>query len=161
LAITFAGVGQKPPWSRAGPDPEGYAEWLVGQRVRMLERADVLVASPAVHAAVTAAAATLDRQKKAAILQGIVQKYPGFPPAWKELSVLLQDPAARLHDIDRGLAGDPDAETKGMLLINRALLLQGEDRDAAIRILGELALDPSATLATETLATAMLKRIVS
>src|SRR5262249_52425625 len=62
-----------------------------------------------------------DRDEKMATLHGIVQKYPGFPPAWKELSTLLDDPDERMQAITRGLEGNPDAETKGMLLINQAL----------------------------------------
>jgi hypothetical protein len=60
LALTIGAVGRKPPWSRANPDLKGYAQWLAAQRVQLLQNADVLVASPAVHAAVMAAAATLE-----------------------------------------------------------------------------------------------------
>jgi hypothetical protein len=47
------------------------------------------------------------------------------------------------------------------LLINRALILEQRDlRAEAIAILGELALDPASTLATETLAKATLAHII-
>jgi tetratricopeptide (TPR) repeat protein len=98
-----------------------------------------------------------DPDQKKAILQGIVARYPRFPPAWKDLSTLLTDPHDRLQAITHGLASDPDPETRGLLLINQALLLrQKGDRDTAIAILGELALDPTSTLGTETLAKAAL-----
>ena len=48
-----------------------------------------------------------------------------------------------------------------MLLINRAMILHRRgDRDGAIKILGELALDPESTLGTETLAKATLAQVV-
>ena len=102
-----------------------------------------------------------DRVKKTAVLQGIVQRYPQFPPAWKELAMLLEDPDERLQALTRGLEGNPDPETRGMLLINQALLLhRNGDQQTAIHILGELALDPSATLAAEALAKFTLGRIL-
>jgi len=103
-----------------------------------------------------------NKPKKKALLEGIVEKYPAFPPAWKELSSLLEDEDARLQAIARGLEHDPDPETKGMLLINRALVLHRRgNRDDAIQILGELSLDPASTLGTEMLAKATLAQVVS
>jgi tetratricopeptide (TPR) repeat protein len=102
-----------------------------------------------------------DKTKRKALLEGIVEEYPTFPPAWKQLSSLLEDDDARLQAITRGLEHDPDPETKGMLLINRALVLHRRgDRDGAIQILGELSLDPESTLATEMLAKATLAQVV-
>jgi tetratricopeptide (TPR) repeat protein len=102
-----------------------------------------------------------DLPKKKAILEGIVEKYPGFAPAWKELAALLVDADARWQAITKGLDAGPDGETRGMLLIYKALmlLLRGE-RQEAIRLLGVLALNPVSTLATEALAKATLARVV-
>jgi len=102
-----------------------------------------------------------DKAEKKALLEGIVEKFPAYPPAWKELSNLREDEDARLQAITRGLENDPDPETKGMLLINRASVLHRRgDRDGAIKILGELSLDPESTLGTEMLAKAMLAQVV-
>jgi len=102
-----------------------------------------------------------DRAKKRALLEGIVEKFPAFPVAWKELSNLLDDDDARLQAITKGLEHDPDPETKGMLLINRALVLhRRHDRDGAVGILGSLALDSQSTLGIEMLAKATLAQIV-
>jgi tetratricopeptide (TPR) repeat protein len=99
--------------------------------------------------------------EKKAVLESMVQEYPAFGPAWKELSALLDNADDRLHAITRGLEADPDPETRGILLINRALILeQRGQRAEAIAILGELALDPASTLGTETLAKATLAQIV-
>jgi tetratricopeptide (TPR) repeat protein len=92
----------------------------------------------------------LDRPRKKAILEGITSKYPAFAPAWKELEALLEDDAGRLHAIRHGLRGNPDPDTRGMLLISKArILARYRDRDTAIAILGELALSPESTLSTE------------
>ncbi|MDI5965667.1 tetratricopeptide repeat protein [Streptantibioticus silvisoli] len=94
-----------------------------------------------------------DPEKKKAILQGIVARHPQFPPAWEELATLMTGSHDQLQAIAKGLESNPDLETKGMLLINKALLLRrGGDQETAIHILGELTLDPSSTLGTETLA---------
>lgn len=102
-----------------------------------------------------------DKAKKRALLEGIVEKFPAFPPAWKELSVVLEGEEARLQAIRRGLENDPDLETKGVLLINRALILHRRgDSDGAIKILAELSLDPESTLSTEMLAKATLAQLL-
>jgi tetratricopeptide (TPR) repeat protein len=101
-----------------------------------------------------------DAPRKRAILEGMVARCPAFAPAWKELAAQLEDPADQLRAIEAGLGGNPDGETRGVLLINKALILhQRGERAAAVAILGELALDPGSTLATETLAKAALAQI--
>jgi hypothetical protein len=60
-----------------------------------------------------------------------------------------------------GLEHDPDADTRGMLVINRALTLNRRaDREGAITILGELALDPRSTLTTAMLAKSTLAQLI-
>jgi len=103
----------------------------------------------------------MDEKARKGLLESIVEKYPAFPPAWKELSTLREDDEARLQAIARGLEHDPDPETKGVLLINRAFILHRRgDREGAIQILGELALDPRSTLSSELLAKAALAEVV-
>ena len=75
--------------------------------------------------------------------------------------MLAEGDDAKLAAIDRGLACGPDAETLGVLLINRALILDRRgDRAAAVEILGKLATDPASTLATEQLAKATLAGLI-
>jgi hypothetical protein len=101
-----------------------------------------------------------DLPRKRAILEGIVEAYPAFPPAWKELATLLADADARWPAITKGLDGSPDGETRGALLIYKAhLLLRRGERQEAIRILGVLALNPASTLATEAVAKATLAQM--
>jgi tetratricopeptide (TPR) repeat protein len=102
-----------------------------------------------------------DVPTKKTVLERIVARFPGFAPAWKELAALLDDPGDRLRAIESGLDAEPDPETRGMLLLNKALVLnQRGEREAAIALAGDLALDPASTLATETLAKATLAQII-
>jgi tetratricopeptide (TPR) repeat protein len=97
-----------------------------------------------------------ETQKDGAIRE-MVKQIPQFAPAWKEFASLCHDDDERFAAIERGLAANPDAETKGMLEINKALVLNLKgDRDAAVRMLGELALDPKSTFGTEHSAKAAL-----
>jgi tetratricopeptide (TPR) repeat protein len=102
-----------------------------------------------------------NREQKKAILDGLVQRFPDFAQAWRELSSLLDDPEERLYAIDRGLEGNPDHETRGQLLLNKALLLHRRgDRDEAVRILRLLTLDPDSTLSTVSLAKSALNQML-
>lgn len=88
-------------------------------------------------------------QREAAIRE-MVERLPQFAPAWKEYAALCKDESDRLRAIEKGLAAEPDAETRGMLAINRALILNLEgDREAALLSLGQLALDRASTLGTQ------------
>lgn len=87
-----------------------------------------------------------DREQKKQILRGITQRFPGFPPAWEELSRLLDDPQDRLIAMDNGLAGEPDPETKTTLLLNKAGLLASiGDLEAATALYSRIAEDPDVT----------------
>jgi hypothetical protein len=104
---------------------------------------------------------TSDRARKRELVHQIVERAPRFAPGWKELALLADQGPERLRAIDTGLTAEPDVETKGMLMINKALTLYHQgDRESAVRLLGELALDPASTLATEHLSKAMLAKIV-
>jgi tetratricopeptide (TPR) repeat protein len=98
-----------------------------------------------------------DRVKKLDMVRNLVDRYPQFAPGWKELANLLEHDPDRLAAIESGLAAEPDAETKGMLLINKALILDRQGHhDEAVKLLGQLALDPKSTVGTEQLAKATL-----
>jgi tetratricopeptide (TPR) repeat protein len=102
-----------------------------------------------------------DREEKKAILQGIVSRFPGFAQAWRELADLLDDPDDRLYAIERGLEGDPDHETLGQLMLNKALIVHMRgDRAQAMEILTLLALDPDSTLSTVSLANATITQVL-
>lgn len=98
----------------------------------------------------------LDPPTKASLVRQMVERHPHFAPAWKELSLLLNGDE-RLEAIEKGLGANPDRDTRGLLHLNKAMVLneQGK-REEAVRLLGELALDPESTLATEHLAKSSL-----
>lgn len=98
-----------------------------------------------------------DRAKKIEMVRHLISKLPRFAPGWEELASLADQDPERLAAIEKGLAAEPDAETRGMLEISRALVLDRQgDHDGAVRLLGELALDPQSTYGTEQLARATL-----
>lgn len=92
-------------------------------------------------------------------LERLVQQWPGYAPGWLELALLTESPADRLDAIERGLAAKPDAGTKGMLLVNKAMALAIEDREAAKGILREVANDPSSTAPAEAMARQWLSHL--
>lgn len=100
---------------------------------------------------------THDPEKRTRIVQGLVQRVPGFAPAWKELATISENDSEKTLAIERGLEANPDSETRGILEINKASILERRgDREGAVRLLGTLALDPASTYATEHMAKAIL-----
>jgi tetratricopeptide (TPR) repeat protein len=138
--------------------PRGYFTCKASLDTLRRERAGEL---PSGFAKAYATTEWMDPREKRRLLTGIVDKFPGFALAWKDLAVLLDDDASRMNAIEQGLRGRPDAETLGILLINKAsILARHGDRDKAVAILGELALSPDSTLATEHLAKVVLAGLV-
>jgi tetratricopeptide (TPR) repeat protein len=102
-----------------------------------------------------------DPGKKAAAVSQLVKRVPGFAPGWKEQAMQADTDAEKLAAIEKGLAANPDGETKGILLINKALIVdRSGDNAGAVRLLGELALDPASSYATEHLAKVTLANAV-
>ena len=103
-----------------------------------------------------------DAAQREHAVREMVERIPQFAPAWKEFASLCDDEGERLAAIENGLAANPDAGTKGMLKINKALALNLKGKhDDAVRLLGELALDPNSTLGTEHSAKAALSVLMS
>jgi tetratricopeptide (TPR) repeat protein len=93
-----------------------------------------------------------DPADKADRLRQLLARVPKLAPAWKDLAYLTEDYTEKLKLIEKGLAAQPDAETRGMLQINKALAIDKADHAAAVRLLGELILDPRATAGTSEMA---------
>ena len=101
-----------------------------------------------------------DPAQKRAALEAVVAKTPGYPPAWLKLEEVLDDDRARLDAIQKGLSGEPDAETKGMLLLNKAVVMNRQgDKAGALKLLGELVADSATTLGVEALAKSSIDMI--
>jgi hypothetical protein len=89
----------------------------------------------------------------------LVDKLPGFAPAWCKWAPFAGDPSARLDAIERGLAAHPDGETMGMLQLNKAFTLnQLGDHQSAVALVREIAANPESTAAVEALAKDCLAR---
>lgn len=100
-----------------------------------------------------------DNGQKEELFENLTSQYPDFAPGWKQYSSLLEG-ADRLKAIEKGLSLQPDIETKGSLLINKALAtdLSGDSQKAA-DILTRLIFDPNSTLANVELAKFVLNTI--
>jgi tetratricopeptide (TPR) repeat protein len=103
-----------------------------------------------------------DTPKRDDAVRDMVKTLPQFAPAWKNFASLCDDDSERLAAIERGLTAHPDAETKGMLEINKALVFNlNGDRAGAVQLLGELALNPKSTFHTEHAAKAALSILLT
>lgn len=79
---------------------------------------------------------TEDVDKKFEIVKTILANVPDFAPAWKELALITDNVDAREKYLDEGLSKDPDADTQGILLINKAVILnEAGKKEEALQIL--------------------------
>lgn len=86
-----------------------------------------------------------NKTEKEQLIALFVKKFPTFAPAWKDYSNLLEN-EERLNAIEKGLQQNPDIETKGMLLINKALATNANgDFKSASKILANIILDSNST----------------
>jgi hypothetical protein len=78
----------------------------------------------------------MPREERGSIAAQLVQQFPTHAPAWELHAQFVENPAAKLEAIDRGLAARPDPDTRDSLLVQKALALDvlGE-RDRALKIL--------------------------
>ncbi len=101
---------------------------------------------------------TDDTNKKLEIAKTIIEKVPDFAPAWKELATLLNDKTEQLKAIEKGLSINPDLETKGILEINKAILINENGKhEEAKQLLGNLIFSLDATTSNVALAKFALK----
>lgn len=99
-------------------------------------------------------------EQRREILRQLVEKLPGFAPGWCEWEQFAGEAPARLAAIERGLAANPDRQTKGMLSLNKALVLhEAGQHQSAIDLLRELASDPDSTTGVEALAKDSMVRL--
>ena len=102
-----------------------------------------------------------DEATKSEAIKKLVAAHPKFAPAWKEYALLCEDAEKKMEAIDKGLEAEPDPETRGLLLINKALALHSQGkRDVAIRMLGELCLSQDSTLGTQQIAKVSLASVL-
>ncbi|WLQ16168.1 tetratricopeptide repeat protein [Hahella aquimaris] len=100
-------------------------------------------------------------EQQTEIFTNILNRFPDYAPALQKLAGLYDDGEKKLALIDKGLAANPDKETRGFLLLNKAVTLYNSgDGQTAITILGELALDPESPMDVELIAQRTLAMLV-
>ena len=103
---------------------------------------------------------TDEPEKKYHIAKQIVDNVPAFAPAWKEIAYLQTDPEERLYSIEQGLAGNPDRETTGILLLNKAMIISEKgDKETAKKLLSEIIESQETTISNSAIAKVALKSI--
>jgi len=103
---------------------------------------------------------TDDKEQKLEITKTLTEKVPDFAPAWKELANLMDSKVEKFNAIEQGLLKNPDADTKGILEINKAILLdQNGKKEEAKNLLGYLIFSSDATTANIELAKFTLNSI--
>jgi len=69
----------------------------------------------------------------------LVAQFPSHAPAWELHARFLEDPSEKLAAIERGLLARPDPDTRGSLLVQKALAVHASgQREAAWEILDAL-----------------------
>jgi tetratricopeptide (TPR) repeat protein len=98
--------------------------------------------------------------EKKEMIKLLVDNFPSFAPAWKDYSGFLEN-EERLIAIEKGLEQNPDIQTKGSLLINKALVISenGELQNAS-KILTQVIFDSNSTFGNVEMAKFMLNNIL-
>jgi tetratricopeptide (TPR) repeat protein len=95
-------------------------------------------------------------QRRQTITQ-LVDRVPNFAPGWQQFATLAATPQQRLERLDAGLKARPDAETRGMLQLNQAMVLRElGQHSAAEAILRDVAGNANSTLNAQALAKKLL-----
>lgn len=104
----------------------------------------------------------LTAEEQQGLVANILEEYPNYAPAWVNYAGHLKDKKERLAALEKGLASDPDIETKGVLLVNKAFAMsQLGEKDAAIKILGQLMFDENTSKTNQEMARSVIARIVN
>jgi hypothetical protein len=99
-------------------------------------------------------------EEKLQVAKAIVDKFPKYALAWKIISQKANDNEERLNAVEKGLNCSPDEDTKGYLLISKALVKNIQDKqEEAKKILGELIFDKESTFGNIELAKFVLSTI--
>jgi len=100
-----------------------------------------------------------DPGKKKETIDRMITNSPSFAPVWKEKALITEDSQQQLQYFDKALSLDPDPETYGMCMLNKAALLNKSGQKAeAQRILEELSRSQTSTVNTKALAAEFLKK---
>jgi hypothetical protein len=102
---------------------------------------------------------SVDAKTKGELLEKLAVMAPKYPPMWKEKALASKTVSEKLQLIEKGLALEPDGETYGILMLNRAVLLNLQKKtNEAKAILNGLTMETN-TVGTRELAREVLKKI--
>jgi tetratricopeptide (TPR) repeat protein len=91
--------------------------------------------------------------KQKQMIEGMNTNLPAFAPAWKERALLATATDQRLAFFETALSLNPDAETYGLCMLNKAALLHGSGNTTeAERILNDLVQNEATTMAARVMA---------
>lgn len=100
-----------------------------------------------------------DMDRKDELLDYLLDRCTEFAPAWLEKYKTVNSQNEQLFCLSKGLSYNSDPETKGLMLINQAVVFLNSNRKTeAYNILSELVFDENLTLQNEHLAKALLAR---
>lgn len=103
-----------------------------------------------------------DRADRSTRAKEMWDRLPGFTPAFKDYVLGIPDANEKLSMIDKGLHMESDAETKGILMLNKATTLGSMgNTEEARRILTKLNDDDNETVFTRVSASELLKVVGS
>jgi tetratricopeptide (TPR) repeat protein len=101
----------------------------------------------------------VDTKAKGEMIERLAVMAPRYPPVWKEKVLAAKTATEKLELIDKALALEPDAETYGILMLNRAVILNLQKKtNEAKAILNGLTAETN-TVGTRELAREVLKKI--
>ena len=88
-------------------------------------------------------------EQRHSLVAQLVEKYPSHAPAWALHAQFLKNPSDALAAIERGLAARPDPDTRGSLLVQKALVLHAQGAsERALEILEPLTASTGDSVAT-------------
>jgi tetratricopeptide (TPR) repeat protein len=98
--------------------------------------------------------------KKREMIVRMTTNLPAFAPGWKERALIEKTTEQRLACLEKALLLDPDPETYGTCILNKAALLNSSGRATeAKQMVEELVRNESSTLGTLALAKEVLKTL--
>jgi len=102
----------------------------------------------------------MEPEKKKTMVEQLAVRLPTFAPVWKEKALLTENAEQRLAALEKAMTLEPDAETYGMCVLNKAAVLNATGKtNEAKQMLEQLARSESSTLTTKSLAKELLKKL--
>jgi hypothetical protein len=82
----------------------------------------------------------MPKDQRCFIVGQLLAKNPTFAPGWREQANCVAEPVPCLEVIERGLSSRPDRQTRGLLLVQKAMTMSSiGDTDGAVNVLRPLA----------------------